>query len=89
MMSKTRQGNIEIEVKDKNTIYIRDKQTDSWMKLDIIGLLRLFGIMETVKSEYHDDLERLKKEYIADVDEICQDFMREDDTAGEHDENNS
>jgi hypothetical protein len=69
-MSKERQGNIEVDIKDKDTIYIRDKQTDNWIKLDIIGFLRLLEIIETVKERDHNVLKQLKEEYLLGVDEI-------------------
>jgi len=74
-MSKTRIDDIEIELKDKNTIYIRDKKTDNWMRLDIVGLITLFNVMKTVKDKDRDILEEMRKEYLAELDEIAKDFL--------------
>ncbi|WP_129582669.1 hypothetical protein [Methanolobus psychrotolerans] len=74
-MSKTRKDNIEIELKDKNTIYIRDVQADHWMKLDIAGLITLFKVVETVKNKDRDVLEQMRKEYLAELDDIYNEYI--------------
>jgi len=74
-MSKTRIDDIEIELKDKNTIYIRDKKADNWMRLDIVGLSTLFKVMKTVKDKDCDILEQMRKEYLAELDDIAENFL--------------
>lgn len=74
-MSKTRKDNIEIELKDKDAIYIRDVKADHWIKLDIAGLVTLFEVMETVKNKDRDVLEQMKKEYLARLDDIYDKYI--------------
>ena len=74
-MSKTRINNIEIELKDKDTIYIRDKDADHWMRLDIVGLITLFKVVETVKDKDRDILEQMRKEYLERLDDIAENFL--------------
>lgn len=69
-MSKTKIDDIEIELKDKNTIYIRDKKADHWMRLDIVGLITLFKVVDNVRNKDRDILEQMKKEYLAELDAI-------------------
>lgn len=67
---KIRKKHIELEIKDTETIYIRNKHSDYFIKLDIIDFCILDNIIKEAKEQHMEKLKHMLDDKIKELGKL-------------------